>query len=50
MLLADTGYHLREEVQAARTLARDVDGFVVLSPPAVEGGHFVVRKARRARW
>ncbi|MGP0031621.1 MAG: LacI family DNA-binding transcriptional regulator [Acidimicrobiales bacterium] len=32
VLLADTGEHPAEEVQAARTLARDVDGFVVLSP------------------
>lgn len=32
VLLADTGEHPKEEVQAARTLAHDVDGFVVLSP------------------
>jgi LacI family transcriptional regulator len=32
VLLADTSEHPREEVRAARTLARDVDGFVVLSP------------------
>jgi LacI family transcriptional regulator len=32
VLLADTGEHPREEVKAARTLARDVDGFVILSP------------------
>jgi DNA-binding LacI/PurR family transcriptional regulator len=32
VLLADTSEHPREEVRSARTLARDVDGFVVLSP------------------
>jgi DNA-binding LacI/PurR family transcriptional regulator len=32
VLLADTSEHPREEVRAAKTLARDVDGFVVLSP------------------
>jgi DNA-binding LacI/PurR family transcriptional regulator len=31
VLLADTSEHPREEVRAARTLAHDVDGFVVLS-------------------
>ncbi len=32
VLLADTSEHPSEEVRAARTFARDVDGFVVLSP------------------
>jgi DNA-binding LacI/PurR family transcriptional regulator len=32
VLLADTSEHPREEIRAARSLARDVDGFVVLSP------------------
>ena len=32
VLLADTSEHPREEIRAARTLAHDVDGFVVLSP------------------
>jgi LacI family transcriptional regulator len=32
VLLADTSEHPREEARLARTLARDVDGFVVLSP------------------
>jgi DNA-binding LacI/PurR family transcriptional regulator len=32
VLLIDTGEHPDEEVRAARSLARDVDGFVVLSP------------------
>jgi len=32
VLLADTSEHPREEVTAARTLAHNVDGFVVLSP------------------
>jgi LacI family transcriptional regulator, galactose operon repressor len=32
VLLADTSEHSREEILAARTLAHDVDGFVVLSP------------------
>lgn len=31
LLLVDTGEHPDEEVRAARTLAREVDGFVVLS-------------------
>ncbi|MGO8860180.1 MAG: LacI family DNA-binding transcriptional regulator [Acidimicrobiales bacterium] len=31
-LLVDTGEHADEEVRAVRTLARDVDGFIVLSP------------------
>jgi LacI family transcriptional regulator len=32
VLLADTSEHPNEEIRAARTFARDVDGFVVLSP------------------
>ncbi|HEY5696965.1 MAG TPA: LacI family DNA-binding transcriptional regulator [Acidimicrobiales bacterium] len=32
LLLVDTGEHAEEEVRAARTLAHEVDGFVVLSP------------------
>jgi LacI family transcriptional regulator len=32
VLLADTSEHPKEEIRAARTFARDVDGFVVLSP------------------
>ena len=32
LLLVDTGEHAEEEVRAARTLAQEVDGFVVLSP------------------
>ena len=32
LLLVDTGEHADEEVRAARTLAHEVDGFVVLSP------------------
>ena len=32
VLLVDTGEHPDEEVRAARTMFRDVDGFVVLSP------------------
>jgi LacI family transcriptional regulator len=32
VVLVDTGEHPDEEVRAVRTLARDVDGFIVLSP------------------
>jgi LacI family transcriptional regulator len=32
VLLVDTGEHPSEEVRAARTLSREVDGFVVVSP------------------
>jgi LacI family transcriptional regulator len=32
VLLVDTGEHRDEEVRAARSLARDVDGFIVVSP------------------
>ena len=32
VLLVDTGEHPSEEVRAAQTLSRDVDGFVVVSP------------------
>jgi DNA-binding LacI/PurR family transcriptional regulator len=32
VLLVDTGEHREEEVRAARSLAREVDGFIVLSP------------------
>ena len=43
VLLADTSEHPREEIRAARTFARDVDGFVVLSPRRLH------RDARRPR-
>jgi LacI family transcriptional regulator len=32
VLLVDTGEHRQEEVRAAKSLAREVDGFVVISP------------------
>jgi DNA-binding LacI/PurR family transcriptional regulator len=32
VLLVDTGEHKQEEVRAAKSLAREVDGFIVISP------------------